>query len=292
MIAQALDGQYPNEFFLSLLSIEQGIGKTTLFRSYTLPKELHKYIIEHSLSFDDDFKLIMGQSILIIDDEMDGRSYDSDKAFKNLLSVKNMSTRRAYDRHITHLTRRCSFAGSGNNLNIVRENNNRRVIPIEIVGIDRAKENEIDLTALFIEAYNLYINDFVYNYEYSDKELLRELDEDYIQESDVDMIINEYITPPKNEKDVYYIALLDINLLLTKEYPHTHKRLNINNIGKILNNNGYNNIRKGKNKITCYKISKNSKIRMLINPSCISAQFNDHTSQGNVYHLPVKELSA
>jgi hypothetical protein len=29
MIAQALDGEYPNEFFLTLLSVQQGIGKTT-----------------------------------------------------------------------------------------------------------------------------------------------------------------------------------------------------------------------------------------------------------------------
>ncbi|KAB2868393.1 MAG: hypothetical protein F9K37_10360, partial [Bacteroidales bacterium] len=38
MIAQALEGEFPNEFFLTLLSVEQGIGKTTLLRKYVLPK--------------------------------------------------------------------------------------------------------------------------------------------------------------------------------------------------------------------------------------------------------------
>jgi hypothetical protein len=48
MIAQALGYEYPNEFFLTLISTEQGIGKTTLLRNYTLPKELHIYRKEHS----------------------------------------------------------------------------------------------------------------------------------------------------------------------------------------------------------------------------------------------------
>ncbi len=40
MIAQALGGEYPNEFFLTLLSIDQGIGKTTFLRNYTLQKKV------------------------------------------------------------------------------------------------------------------------------------------------------------------------------------------------------------------------------------------------------------
>ena len=88
--------------------------------NYTLPKELHNYRKEHSLSFDDDFKVLMSQSILIVDDEMDGRTYEADKTFKNILSNSNLTTRRKYDRRISTLRRRCSFAGSGNNLFVVR----------------------------------------------------------------------------------------------------------------------------------------------------------------------------
>ena len=34
MIAKALDGQYPNEYFLTLISVEQGVGKTTFLQLY------------------------------------------------------------------------------------------------------------------------------------------------------------------------------------------------------------------------------------------------------------------
>jgi hypothetical protein len=37
MIAQSLNGQYPNEFFLCLLSTEQGVGKSSLLKNSTLP---------------------------------------------------------------------------------------------------------------------------------------------------------------------------------------------------------------------------------------------------------------
>ena len=121
LVAQTLDGEYPNEFFLCLLSAEQGIGKTTFLRKHTLPKDLQKYCAEHSLNFDDDFKVIMSQSILIIDDEMDGRTYEMEKTFNNTMSQGVLTTRRKYDRRISKIRRRCSFAGSGNNLNVIRE---------------------------------------------------------------------------------------------------------------------------------------------------------------------------
>ena len=151
VIAQALGGQFPNEFFLTLLSVEQGVGKTSFLRNFTLPNELEKYRVEHALSFDDDFKVIMGQSLLIIDDEMDGRSYEQDKTFKNVLSTKELTSRRKYDRRISTIKRRCSFAGSGNNLNVVRESQNRRIIPIEIERMDFKKLDKINLVHLFID---------------------------------------------------------------------------------------------------------------------------------------------
>ncbi|MCA1759952.1 MAG: bifunctional DNA primase/polymerase, partial [Bacteroidales bacterium] len=142
LISQALNGEYPNEFFLTFISIEQGIGKTTMLRRYTLPEELHDYVAEHALSYSDDFKVLMGQVMLIIDDEMDGRSYEMDKTFKTVLSTKELTTRRKYDRRISTIKRRCSFAGSGNNLQIVREQQNRRILPIEIekIHFDRLKK--------------------------------------------------------------------------------------------------------------------------------------------------------
>ena len=260
LVAQTMDPEYPNEFFLCLLSAEQGIGKTTFLRKYTIPKELQKYTAEHSLNYDDDFKVIMGQTILIIDDEMDGRTYEMGKTFKNLMSQDVLPTRRKYDRRISKIKRRCSFAGSGNNLNVIREHQNRRIIPIEIERLDFTKMEQIDLDDLFMEAYHLYKSGFRYSYHVEDKDKLRLLYNDYVQKSDVDMILDMQVMIPESAMDVHQISLLDLVTSLLDLYPHFNKRLNVVTVGKLLNDRGFRSIRKGRNKTTYYEISKKSDI--------------------------------
>jgi hypothetical protein len=264
MIAQALDGDYPNEFFLTLLSVQQGIGKTTFLRNYVLPKELQGYRREHSLSFDDDFKVLMAQALLIVDDEMDGRTYEMDKTFKTVLSTKELTTRRKYDRRISTIKRRCSFAGSGNNLCVVREQQNRRVLPIEIESIVKEKLAQVDLNDLFMESYHLFVNGFKYSFQFEDIVLLKELYEDYIQKSDVDLILDEFLQPPEAASDIFHITNLDLVSTLIKEFPQFTKRINVPGIGKLMNEKGYETIRKGKKRISCYIISKSSRILELL----------------------------
>jgi hypothetical protein len=264
LVAQVLEHEYPNEFFLCLLSAEQGIGKTTFLRKYTIPKELQKYCAEHSLNYDDDFKVLMGQTILIIDDEMDGRTYETEKTFKNLMSQDVLPTRRKYDRRITKIKRRCSFAGSGNNLNVIREHQNRRIIPIEIEKLDFSKMGQLNLDDLFIEAYHLYRGGFRYSYGVEDKEKLRQLYDNYVQKSDVDLVLDVQVMTPESTTDVHQISLLDLVTTLLNLYPHFAKRLNVVTVGKVLNDRGYNSIRKGRNKTTYYEISRKSDIVKLI----------------------------
>jgi len=274
LIAQALDGEFPNEFFLTLLSTEQGIGKTTWLRKYTLPSELHSYRKEHSLSFDDDFKVLMSQALLIIDDEMDGRSYEADKTFKTILSTKELTTRRKYDRRISTIRRRASFAGSGNNLSIVREQQNRRIIPVEVERIHFERLAEVDLTDLFIEASHLYKQGFIYSYQSSDRKLLDHLFADYIQLSDVDFILDDYIQKPVTIGDVFHITTMDIVLALADKFPLFQRRINLPTIGKIMHERGFDSSRKGKSRTTCYAISKHSRILMTLDENKQSWRLN------------------
>lgn len=269
LIAQALGGQYPNEFFLALLSIEQGIGKTSLLRNYTLPKELQNYRVEHALSYDDDFKVIMSQSLLVIDDEMDGRTYETDKTFKTVLSIKELTTRRKYDRRISMLLRRCSFAGSGNSLSVIREQTNRRIIPIEIEKVYFDKLSEIDLTDLFMEAYHLYQNGFRYSYQAEEKTMLKHLYGDYLQKSDIDLILDDYIEAPENDNDRYFISTLDITTTLITHFPLFNKRIYGVTIGKLMNDRGFVTQRRGRNKTTGYEISRKSKILGILTPDIL-----------------------
>lgn len=264
MIVQALKDGFPNEFFLSLISTEQGIGKTTFLRKYTIPTQLQKYCLEHSLSFDDDFKVIMGQSLLIVDDEMDGRTFGMDRTFKTLLSTTNLPTRRKYDRRISNIKRRSSFAGSGNNLNIVREAGNRRIIPLEIEYIYQDNLREIDLTDLFMEAYNLYLSGFEYSYHKEDENKIQMLSEDYIQKTDLDNILDEYVELPESPEDEYNVSALDMVSTFASKYPFFSKWISNVTIGKMMNDRGFKTKRTGKSKITTYIIGGKSKILSVI----------------------------
>jgi len=274
MIAQALDGVFPNEYFLCLISIDQGIGKTSFLRHYVLPKELHAYRKERSLSNDDDFKIIMSQSLLIIDDEMDGRTYELDKTFKSILSHNEITLRRKYDRRISTIKRRCSFAGSGNNLYIVREIKNRRIIPLEIEKFHFDKLASIDLTDLFMEAYHLYANGFSYSFQEDNKSELFHLFADYIQYSDVDLIFDEYVQKPETVGDNFLVTNLDLVSSLLGKFSYASKRINVLVIGKLMAENGFETIRKGKKRVTCYCISKSSRIVQSIGDDTQSWRLN------------------
>jgi predicted P-loop ATPase len=260
LIAQCLDGEYPNEFFLAILSTKQGVGKTTLLRKYTIPQELQAYRKEVSISDDEDFKLIMSQALLIIDDEMDGRTLNEDKTFKAILSRKELPLRRKYDRRISNLNRRCSFAGCGNQVNVVRERQNRRIIPIEIESIYYKKVNQIDPIDMFMEAYHLFKSGFRYSYDGSDAEKINQLAGDYFLKTDLDEIIDDCIINPINDEDVFQIAAISLVNALLYKYPTFTKKVNTILVGKILADRGIETKRKGSNKQTVYSISKRSNI--------------------------------
>jgi len=245
-----------------------------LLRNYTLPKELHCYRKEHSLSFDDDFKVLMSQALLIVDDEMDGRSYEQDKTFKTVLSTKELTMRRKYDRRISTIKRRCSFAGSGNYLFVVREQQNRRIIPLEIEKIHFEKLSEIDYTDLFMEAYNLLVNGFPYSYQQDNKQELKHIYADYIQYSDIDLIFDEYVQKPDTVGDTFLITNLDLVNALLGRFPYASKRINVLVIGKLMAENGFETIRKGKKRVTCYCISKTSRIVQSIGDDTQSWRLN------------------
>jgi hypothetical protein len=270
MLSMAFDGPFGNEFFLAILSQEQGLGKTTLLRYYLLPEELRDFQAEHALTFTDDFKVLMGQVLLIVDDEMDGRSYEQSQTFKNILSTGINTTRRKYDRRISTIKRRASFAGSGNLLKVVREKGERRIIPIEVTKIDRDKLNQLDLTDMFIEAYNLFQQGFEYSFQPGDKKLLDQLYKDHYQESDLDLIIQDMMDPPGESGDVFYITNLDIVNTLSTLYPNSTRRINTPNIGKKMAEHGFASKRVGRKKITTYLIGGESRIIEMLDETCQS----------------------
>ena len=94
--------------------------------------------------------------------------------------------------------------------------------------------------------------------------LLKHLFEDYVQRSDVDMILDEHILLPESDRDTYSLRILDLIITLTNHYPHFAKRINVITVGKLLNDRGIKSSRRGKNKTTYYDISSKSGIIKLL----------------------------
>jgi predicted P-loop ATPase len=197
---------------------------------------------------------------------------------KSLLSTMEQTTRRKYDRRISNIKRRASFAGSGNNLFVVKEKQNRRILPIEVEKIYYDRLDELDLTALFMEAYNLFKAGFKYSYEFSDTERLDELFEDYKQISDLDLIFDEQIDKPYDESDIFYITSLDTLKALNEKYGKLSKMINAKSIGNQMIDRKLQVSRKGVKKTTCYSISKNSKVIVLLESDSQSWRFNPRFS--------------
>jgi hypothetical protein len=111
-----------------------------------------------------------------------------------------------------------------------------------------------------MEAYHLLVNGFPYSYQQDNKQELKHLYSDYVQYSDVDLILDEYVEKPETVGETFLITNLDLVNALLGKFPHASKRINILVIGKLMAEIGYDTIRKGKKRVTCYCISKSSRI--------------------------------
>ena len=82
--------------------------------------------------------------------------------------------------------------------------------------------------------------------------------QDYIQPSDVGLILDHCIKKPEHTKDDVFISTYEIVEQLTSNYRNYGKRINIIAIGKLLNQRGFKSVRSDKERISGYIIHKDS----------------------------------
>lgn len=135
----------------------QNTGKTEWFRRL-LPKDIRTYYAESKLDAGKDDEILMTSKLIIMDDEMGGKSKRETARLKELTSKKWFSLREPYGRHNVDLRRLAVLCGTSNDNEILNDpTGNRRIIPIEVTGdIDKTAYNAIIKEDLFMEAYHLY----------------------------------------------------------------------------------------------------------------------------------------
>ncbi|HPT73203.1 MAG TPA: hypothetical protein PLE74_13085 [Candidatus Cloacimonadota bacterium] len=72
----------------------------------------------------------------------------------------------------------------------------------------------------------------------------------------------------------FFITNLDLMNALLSKFPHASKRINIPVLGKLMAENDFDISRKGKKRITCYCVSKTSRIVTLIGDDTQSWRIN------------------
>jgi predicted P-loop ATPase len=134
----------------------QGTGKTEWFRRI-LPKDLQKYYAESKLDAGKDDDLLMCQKLIVVDDEMGGKSKQDEKRFKELTSKQVFSLREAYGRGNQDYKRLAVLGGTSNDHNIINDpTGNTRILPVNVLSIDHNLFNSIDKDELFMECYRQY----------------------------------------------------------------------------------------------------------------------------------------
>jgi len=228
MIATATSGT-DNPLLLALLG-KQNTGKTEFYRRL-FPDELKRFYTELAIADDKDFHIAMTKNIMVMDDELSGKSRVEMQAFKKIMSKQNINLREPYGRKAVRLIRRASLAGTGNELKILYDlTGNRRIIPIEVAGIDHDMYNSIDKIDVIVDAWNLLNDGFNYRLSGSDIEALNASTEGFeFTELEIE-ICQEYLKKGDEERHETFTAAGIKNLFET----HTKPRVNLVKLGRAL----------------------------------------------------------
>ena len=172
-IISSIHGEH-SPLMLVLTGEKQGTGKTQFIRRL-LPEELRQYHADSKLDLDKDAEILMTKKLIILDDELAGKSKRENTRLKELTSKQTFSIREPYGRVSVDLNRIAVLAGTSNENGVLSDpTGNRRVIPIHVAHIDHELYNSIDKTNLFMEAYCLWQSGFTHELTGDDISLLKQ----------------------------------------------------------------------------------------------------------------------
>jgi predicted P-loop ATPase len=157
----------------------QNTGKTEWFRRL-LPSSLMTYYAESNLDRGKDDELLMCENLIIMDDEMGGKSKQDEKRFKELTSKSSFSLRAAYGKHNEHFKRLALLCGTSNDNQLINDSTgNTRILPIDVISINHDLYNSIDKDDLFMELHRCYISGEEWKLEKTELEVLNDISQSF-----------------------------------------------------------------------------------------------------------------
>lgn len=235
----------------------QNSGKTEAFRRL-LPSELSHYYAESKLDREKDDEILMTQKIIIMDDEMGGKSKQESKRLKELTSKQTFSLRVPYGKGNEDLHRLAVLCGTSNDKAILNDpTGNRRIVPVEIISINHEAYNAIDKVDLFIEAYRMWRSGFNWMLSKEDIKTLNDLTEDFEDYTTEYEHIQKYLCVCEEGQSCYEWTTTEIKSYMERL---SMQKLSLKKLGEELKRLGFLQTFKRVNGKTCrvYKLNTNT----------------------------------
>jgi predicted P-loop ATPase len=157
----------------------QNTGKTEFFRRL-IPSALQKYYAESNMDKGKDDELLMCENIIVMDDEMGGKSKQDEKRFKELTSKNFFSLRAPYAKANEQFKRLALLCGTTNEKAVINDpTGNTRILPIEVNTINHELYNSVNKDELFMELYREYTKGEPWQLDKEEVKILMQISEDF-----------------------------------------------------------------------------------------------------------------
>jgi len=186
----------------------QNTGKTEWFRRL-LPSKLLPYYGESKLDAGKDDELLMCEKLMLIDDEMGGKSKQDEKHFKELTSKRTFSLRPAYGRNNRDYKRLAILGGTSNTMDILNDpTGNTRILPVNVISINHDAYNAINKDELFMECVRTYESGYDWQLNKYDLNTLAETSREFEQDVFEEEILLKFFAPesPNNYSEFLSVA--------------------------------------------------------------------------------------
>jgi predicted P-loop ATPase len=224
---------------LLVLTGGQNTGKTEFFRRL-LPDEFKPYYAESKLDAGKDDEILMTQKLIIMDDELGGKSKQEAKRLKELTSKDEFTLREPYGRKNVRLKRLAVLCGTSNDELVLNDpTGNRRIVPINVLSINHELYNSIDKKELLIEAFHLFNDGFNYKLTKEDIEKLNKNTIEFEQIRHEAELISMYYKRPQYITGVQQMELLTATEIKTAIEEKSGQKLSQWKIGQELKSLGF-----------------------------------------------------